>query len=176
MIKSSSKYSVICGVFLLGIFWVSEKFGSSPLLNVGHFFFDLVIFFVFIYFASREYKTYHNDGFLHFWQGMSIAFIVYLPAAVIFSGALLLILKIDPSLMANYREGAMAFLAEQKEVFLETFSQQEYQEQIEALNKVTDWDLVASSFLKKLLAGFLVTPVVSVILRKKPNWNESERA
>lgn len=169
MVKSSIKYSIICGLFLIGIFWISEKFGSSPLLNVGHFFFDLVIFFVFIYFASKEFKSYHNDGFLHFWEGMSIAFIVYLPAAVIFSVTLLLIFKIDPSLMANYREGAMAFLEKQKDVFLESFTVEEYKEQIDTLKNVTAWDLVLSSLLKKLLAGFLVTPVVSVILRKKPN-------
>jgi hypothetical protein len=168
MVKSSIKYAILCGVFLSGLFWVSIKFGSNPLLDIRHFLFDLVIYFLFIYFAEREYKTYHNDGILHFWQGMTIAFIVYLPAAVIFTVSMLLILEMDPTIMENYRAGALSFLESKKEILLEGISQEEYASRLNDVNSVTVSDLVISSGLKKILAGFFITPVVSIILRKKP--------
>ncbi|MEQ9403147.1 MAG: DUF4199 domain-containing protein [Cyclobacteriaceae bacterium] len=168
MVKPSIKYSILCGLFLIALFWVSVKFGSNPLLDIRHFLFDLVIFFLFIYFAAREYKTYYNDGYLHFWQGMSIAFIVYLPAAVIFTISLLLILTMDPSVIENYRLGAQAFMESKKDVLLEGISQEEYEQQYAEIRKISVSDLVISSGLKKILAGFFITPVVSIILRKKP--------
>lgn len=168
MVKPSIKYSVICGVFLTALFWLSVKFGSNPLLDAKHFFFDLVIFFLFIYFACREYKTYHNDGYLHFWQGMTISLIVYLPAAVIFSLLLLLTLTIDLSIIENYRLDTLAFLEGKKDVLLEGISQEEYDQQLTGVKNASISDLVISSGLKKIVAGFFITPVVSIILRKKP--------
>ena len=169
MIKPSIKYSILCGIFLVALFWVSVKFGSNPLLDIRHFLFDLVIYFLFIFFAAKEYKSYHNGGFLHFWQGMSIAFIVYLPAAVIFTLCLLLIFKIDPDIIEGYKSGATAFLEEKKETLIEGLASEEYDRQLEGIKNVSVGDLVISSGLKKILAGFFITPVVSIILRKKPN-------
>lgn len=168
MVKHSIKYSILCGIFLVALFWVSMKFGSNPLLDIRHFLFDLVIYFLFIFFAQREFKTYHNDGYLHFWQGMSIAFVVYLPAAVIFTISMLLIMELDPSMMDDYRAGALAFLESKKAVLLEGISQEDYDKRIQEVGEITISDLVISSGLKKILAGFFITPVVSVILRKKP--------
>lgn len=168
MIRPSIKYSVICGVFLIALFWLSLKFGSNPLLDAKHFFFDLSILFLFIYFANREFKTYHNEGYLHFWQGMTISLIVYLPAAVIFSLLLLLILTIDPSIMENYRLDTLAFLESKKDVLLEGISQEDYDQQKAGVKNASILDLVISSGLKKIVAGFFITPVVSIILRKKP--------
>ncbi|MEP1093606.1 MAG: DUF4199 domain-containing protein [Cyclobacteriaceae bacterium] len=168
MIKSSIKYSLLCGLFLVALFWVSVKFGSNPLLDIRHFLFDLVIYFLFIFFAQKEFKTYQNEGILHFWQGMTIAFVVYLPAAVIFTISLLLIFQMDPSIMENYREGALAFLESKKDVLLEGITQEEYAQRVNNIDFITSSDLVLSSGLKKVLAGFFITPVVSIILRKKP--------
>ena len=167
MLKSSYKYSLICGGFLIALFLVSVKFGSNPLLDIRHFLFDLVIFFLFIFFAAKEYKSYHNGGYLHFWQGMSIACIVYVSAAVIFTLSLLLIFKTDPSIIENYQQGAMAFLKSERDVLLKGMSQEEYKQQLGDVNSITAIDLVISSGLKKILAGFFIAPVVSIILRKK---------
>lgn len=168
MIKPTIKYSVICGLFLTALFWLSIKFGSNPLMDIRHFFFDLVILFLFIYFACREYKTYHNEGFLHFWEGMTISFVVYLPSAVIFALLLILILTVDPSVMESYRIDTLTFLETKKDVLLEGITQQEFNEQLNGVRNVSISDLVISSGLKKIFAGFLITPVVSIILRKKP--------
>jgi len=168
MTKSSIKYAVLCGVFLLALFFVSLNFGSNPLLDPRHFFFDLGLFFLFIFFSGKEFKVYRNEGILHFWQGISIGFIVFVPAVIVFSLALYVIFQLNPALMDGYKDGAEAFLETQKSFFLEEFTQEQYQEQFDLIDSVTVWQLVLSTFWKKLFAGFLVTPVVAIILRKKP--------
>lgn len=168
MIRSSIKYSLICGLFLLAIFFVSLRFGSNPLLDIRHFLFDLAVFFLFIFFAGKEFKDFNNQGFLHFWQGISIGFIVFVPAVILFSLLLFVIFQQFPELIDGYREGARNLIESKKDFFLEEFSEDQLKEQIRAVDEVTTGELVLSTFGKKLFAGFFVTPVVSIILRKKP--------
>lgn len=168
MLKSSVKYSFLCGVFLFALFFVSIKFGSNPLLDIRHFLFDAGVFFLFIFFAGKEYKDFKNEGYLHFWQGISIGLIVLIPAVILFSISFFVIFDQNPELIDGYRAGAKALLESKKEIFLKEFSQEQFNEQLAAVGDVTNWQLVTNTFWKKLFAGFFVTPVVSIILRKKP--------
>lgn len=169
MIKSTVKYSVLCGVFLIGMFFIAINFGSNPLLDFKHFFFDIGVFFLFIFFAGKEYKDFRNDGYLYFWQGISIGFMVIFPSVILFSIVFYTVFESYPSLLADYHEGAKAFLLEKKRFFLEEFSQEELDNQLTAVEDVTTVQLLFSTFWKKIIAGFLITPVIAIILRKKPN-------
>ena len=168
MIKPSLKYSVLCGIFLIGLFFISINFGSNPLVDLRHFIFDIGVFFLFIFFAGKEYKDFRNEGYLHFWQGISIGFIVLIPAVIMFSLAFFVIFETNVELIEGYRESTKALLLDNKEIFLEKFSQEQMEEQLAAVDEITTTQLLFSTFWKKIGAGFLVTPVVSIILRKKP--------
>ncbi len=168
MIKSSIKYSLLCGIFLFALFYVSIKFGSNPLLDIRHFIFDAGVFLLFIFFAGKEFKDFKNGGYLHFWQGISIGLIVFIPAVILFSFSFYVIFQLNPELIEGYRAGAKVFLESKKEVFLEEFTQEQLNEQLNAIDNVSVGQLVLNTFWKKLFAGFFVTPVVSIILRKKP--------
>lgn len=167
MFKTGIKYAIFCGLFLSLLLWVSIKIGSNPLSELKHFFFDIIIFFIFIYFAAWEYKRYANDGFLPFWQGMSMAFMVYIPASILFSVSLYLTLYTDVSLIENYRKEAINFLEKKKDTILAALSDEEYENRIKAVEHVTILGLVISSGIKKIVIGFFVAPVVSIILRKR---------
>ncbi|MEO9482106.1 MAG: DUF4199 domain-containing protein [Ekhidna sp.] len=168
MIKSTLKYSILCGIFLVGLFFISINFGSNPLLDFRHFIFDLGVFFLFTFFAGKEFKDFRNDGYLHFWQGISIGFIVLIPATIIFSLIFYVIFETNTELIDGYKEGARTFLLDRKEIFLKEFSQNQLDEQLAAVDNITTTQLLFSTFWKKIGAGFLITPVVSIILRKKP--------
>jgi hypothetical protein len=110
MQKVAIKYALLCGAFLLLLFWVSYRFGSNPLIDFRHLFFDLVIFVLFIFFSCKEFKSYRNGGILHFWQGMTLGFLTYAPAALLFSIGLLIFFWVDPNLMEDFRIHALGFL------------------------------------------------------------------
>ena len=133
-----------------------------------HFFFDLGVFFLFTYFSGKEFKDYRNSGYFHFWQGISIGFIVLVPAVLIFSTAFYIIFEMNPDLMEAYKEGARTMLIEKKDLYLEKFSEEQYLKQLTAVDDETTTRLLFSTFWKKIIAGFLITPVVAIILRKKP--------
>jgi len=168
MIKSSIKYSIICGVFLSALFFVSIKFGSNPLLDQRHFFFDLAVFFLFIYFAGKEFKDFKNAGIFYFWQGISIGFVVLVPSVVIFSIFLFVIFQQFPELIDQYREGAKLMVDAQRELYVETFGKEAIEEQYQQIENRTPFELIRRNAGWKTLTGFLITPVVSIILRRKP--------
>lgn len=171
MVKISLKYSVICGIFLIGMYHLSFLLDSNPLIDVTHLIFDIIIFGLFIFFAEKEFKTYKNGGILHFWQGMSIGFLVYGLATFIFIISLVIYFVADIDAVINYKEAATKFLNERAEIYKDQFGKESYEKQLEDIRSVTKWDLIFSSSIKKIMAGFFITPVISIILRKqnKPN-------
>ncbi len=168
MIKPSLKYTILCGIFLIGLFFVSFAFGSNPLIEVRHLFFDLGILALFIFFAGKEFKDMQNDGILHFWQGISIGLIVFIPAILLFSLILFIIFELNPMLIDDYKVAARALQESRRDLFLDVYSEEDLQNQLKAINSITSLDLAIKTFGKKFFAGLLVTPIVAIILRKKP--------
>lgn len=168
MLKISLKYAGICGIFLTAIFHVSYLLGSDPLIDLSHLIFDLILFGLFIFFTEKEFKSYQNGGILHFWQGMTMGFVVYTLGTLIFILLLITYFNIFPDAVINYKESATNFLLERGDLYKEQYGEEGLNEQLELIQATTIWDLVLSAGLKKLLAGFFITPVISIILRKQP--------
>ncbi len=166
MWKYSIKYAMLCGFFLVVLFWVSIKLGSNPFIAISHLLFDVLIFSLCIYFAEREYKVYEKGGYLHFWEGMTISFLIYLPAAVIFTLSLILILQQNEWILQDYKTEMIAMLEKQKDVFLERISIEEFEQRKSDVQGVSSSDLILGSMIKKAGVGFFVAPVVSIILKK----------
>ena len=154
---------------MLLLFWVSYRFGSNPLSDFRHLFFDLVIFVLFVFFSCKEFKTYSNDGILHFWQGMTLGFLTYLPASVLFLLGIIIFFWVDPNLLEDFKLQAMYFLESNREEFLNEMTEEQYAARKDQIETVTTLQMISGATFKKIMAGFFVTPVVTIILRKKPN-------
>lgn len=169
MFKTAIKYAPVAGVFMVIIYHLSFFIGVNPQIDLGHLFFDLVLIGMFIFFAEKDFKRYKNDGILHFWQGMTIGFIVYTIGSAVFLIAQIIYYNFDTDAVINYQSAATNFLNERSKIYIEKFGQEAYELQLEEIQKVTKWDLIQESTIKKIIAGFFITPVISIILRKQPN-------
>ncbi len=168
MWRVAYKYALICGVFLLLSFYISYRFGSNPMMDFRHLFFDLIIFSLFIFFANKEFKSYRNQGILHFWQGMTLSFMTYVPATLIFLIGIVVFFQVDPNLLSDFKAQAMAFMESNREEFLQDMTQVQFDERILQIQEVSATQMISSATFKKLVAGFFVSPVIAIILRKKP--------
>ena len=169
MWKVAAKYSLICGAFLLLLFWVSYRFGRNPMVDFRHMFFDLIIFVLFVLFSAKEFKSYRNEGILHFWQGMTLGFLTYAPATLIFVVGMAIFFWIDPNLLEDFKVQAMEYLENNREEFLNDMSEEQFTTQLDQIKTVTTAQMISGAAFKKFMAGFFVTPVIAIILRKKPN-------
>ncbi|MCP4457514.1 MAG: DUF4199 domain-containing protein [Cytophagales bacterium] len=169
MWKVALKYSLICGAFLLLLFWVSYRFGSNPMIDFKHMFFDLIIFVLFVFFSCKEFKSYRNGGILHFWQGMTLGFLTYAPATVVFAIGITVLFWIDPNLIEDFKVQAIQYMKSNRVEFLSDMSEEQFTSQLERIQTVTSTQMIGGGAFKKFMAGFFVTPVIAIILRKKPN-------
>ncbi len=168
MIKISIKYAVLCGIFLMVSYHISVFFNSNPLIDVSHLIFDLILFGLFIFFGQKEFKTYQSEGVFHFWQGMTMGFLIYSIAAIVFGIGLYGYFLMEPEAIEIYKEEALTFLQERSDMFISEFGEQRLIEQKAEIEAITKVDLLKSAMVKKILAGFFITPVISIILRKQP--------
>lgn len=168
MWKVALKYALICGIFLIVLFMISFRFGSNPLIDFRHLFFDLIMFTLFIFFSNKEFKTYRNGGILHFWQGMTLGFLTYVPASILFIIGLITYFQVDPSLLSSFKAESIEFIRANEEEFLQDMSQETLDQRIAAIETITATQMIASAAFKKIMAGFFVSPVITIILRKKP--------
>lgn len=168
MLRIAIKYAAICSLFLIITFHISSFFGINPLMNLAHLIFDLTMFGLFIFFGIKEFKSDQENMVLHFWQGMTIGFNIYFFSTIIFGIHLLIYFQMDITALSDYKEAAKIFLMEKKELYIDKMGVEMFQSQLESINSVTSNDLLLSATLKKILAGFFITPVISIILRKQP--------
>jgi predicted PurR-regulated permease PerM len=168
MLKISAIYGIVCGSFLLLLFYASSLLGIDPFINLVHFFFDSVLIAIFIAIASLDFKRRVEDKIFHFWQGMTLGFGVYLSATIIFIIGLATLIYFQGETVINYQVDATKFLEERKDIYIAEFGESGYINQIKAIDNTTAFDLIKSMTTKKLITGFLITPLIAIILRKKP--------
>lgn len=168
MIKSALKFSWFCGVFLAAVFQVSIWMGGNPITDFRHFLVNLVIFGVFIFAAIKNQKDL-NGRILHFWQGMTVGFWVYVLGTMLFLVYVFIYFSAEPEAISAYKASAKALLEQGKDVYISKIGEEGYLSQLEQINSTTKWDLIWRSAMQKILTGFFVTPVISIILRKQPN-------
>jgi len=168
MWKVAVKYGLICGTFLLLLFWMSYRLGSNPLVDPRHLFLDIFILSLFVFFSNKEFKSYKNEGILHFWQGMTLGFFTYLPAALVFGIGLFVFIKLSPDFMDDYKTQSLEFLESIKSS-IGGINNEEFEEMNRKNANTTLWERIGIAIRNKIFTGVLVTPVIAIILRKKPN-------
>lgn len=167
MVRLSIPYSIACGLFLIGLFFLTFYFGLNPMLEVSQLLFDVCVFGLFTFFAVKDFKS-RSDGFLHFWQGMTLAFLVSAMGTALFVIALVISESFDPSLVIKYQADATHFLLERKDIYMEQFGEASYNAQLAEIAEVDFSDLLVTSGVKKLIGGLFLGPVISIMLRNKP--------
>lgn len=168
MYKKSIKYALLCGFFAIGAFAVTFALEGNPFLDVSHMILDVFIFALFIGFGAYEYKTYVKGGFLKFWEGMTMSFLVYTQATALFGIMLAIYFSVSADPLQDYQQAAMAFLEAEKDTYLKKFDESRYQQEWNDIQNLTLAGLFLNSLLKKIISGFFVAPVISIILKNNP--------
>lgn len=165
-LKLSSRYGAIGTVLIIIMFLVFYYSGENPLEESQIF--DLFIIPIFIFFGIKEFKDRFNGGLLQFWQGMTTGFFIYTTYALGSSFFIWFFTEwIDPNLVSTYVDSSLASLEENRTTIVEEMSAESYIQTYNDVKKTSQYDLILDSILKKIIIGFMITSVVSVVLKKK---------
>lgn len=167
LFKVPLKFGFIGAAINIVMFFVLHWTGSNPLLEMRVF--DFFIIPVFIFFGIKEFRDTFNQGLIEFWQGMTVGFFIYGCIALLYSAFLWIALQFaDPEMLQSYITESLNVIKENKDLLTEEMGAESYQSSYDEVSKTTAFDLVADSFVKKAGIGFLLTSVLSTILKKQP--------
>ncbi|MGI9552594.1 MAG: DUF4199 domain-containing protein [Aurantibacter sp.] len=151
------------GVLFLVLYWL----GENPLTVAGPFDFSFIIVPLMIYFSLREFKSYHNQGELRFWQGLAAGFVCYFVLAITFAVLLYFFLEyLDASILEGYKQNRLELLRQNQAPMTDQFGAAAYNEQVSKTEQTSSYIKALDDFWKKLIIGLLLAIPISVILRK----------
>ena len=165
------KYGSIATLLSIILFLVLYYAGQNPLLIPAFLDFRILLFPIFLVFSIREFKENHNSGFLHFWQGFSIGLTVILIIAFLMSVFIWIFGSvIEPEFVSNFIQASLDQIESAREKIQNAIGEEELTKVLEILPSTTLYDLALDYFLKSLPYGLFLTIIISLILRKKPNF------
>ncbi|MFY0627896.1 MAG: DUF4199 domain-containing protein [Reichenbachiella sp.] len=164
--KSSVKFGAIGAGVIAFIFLAYYVLGSNPLIEMDMI--DVFILPIFLFFGIKEYRERYNNQLLEFWQGMTVGFFVYTTMATVSAVFIWIFIDaIDVSLTENFVSDRLASLHEIKNKIIEEMGQDSFAETVREVGNTSSIDVAMDGFLKKLVIGFLLTSVISVIMKRK---------
>lgn len=160
------RYAGVAGLLFCVVFIVSYAIGVHPFIEMSHLFFDLFIYGLVIYFAVNEFKKLNNEGGLHFWQGMSIGFLVNMVSLTLYMIFLFIAMNFNDLILADYKIQASDFLIVKSVKYIESYGADQYNQQVQAIEDTTILNMVFMAGVKKFISGLFMTPLISILLRR----------
>jgi len=159
------QYGAVGGVMLMLAFLVFHYVGI-PGWSLITLLVSVVVVGFFSFLPIREFKKYHNEGELRFYHGMSISFMSYVIMALVFTILYIIFINyIEPAYLQNKLDFQRELVISQKDQWIDQFGEESYNNRVEGLKTISMFDDIWSEFVKRVLIGFFLAPIFSIILR-----------
>ncbi|MCH8231630.1 MAG: DUF4199 domain-containing protein [Bacteroidetes bacterium] len=156
--------SLVTMVAMVSLFYLHRH----PYLIPWFFDIRIFLFALFIFFSIREFKN-SNQNVLHFWQGIYIGLITYVLIAFLASIFIGIFAKwIEPAFVSEYIRLSIDNLYQHREAWIETLGEDRFNAVIKNLPSTTAGVLAFDYFLKSMPIGFILTLIISILLRRQP--------
>lgn len=160
-------FGALLGILVIVLLYATDK---HPLLIPPMLDFRIILFGLFIFFGLKEFRDYHNENILNFWQGMIISFIIYMTIAFLVALFIVLFASLVPEFLEEYILGTIKGLELEKSRLVTEgtikITEEEFQRQITLLRQSTPPLLALDYIIKSCFIGFPIAIILSVILRK----------
>jgi hypothetical protein len=167
--KPAIQFGASGGAMMILSFLVFFYLGMQPWRNLISFILDVVIIGFFLVLAIREFKIKYNSNELRFYHGMTLGFLTFFLMSGIYSVFYgLFISVVDPDFLLNYIDLAIQDLNSRKELLTDNIEGDPelfFQEQINGIKAITTSQLIFDAFIKRVLIGFFLTPMISIVFR-----------
>lgn len=164
-LRNGSIAGALAGALLIILYFI----GSHPMLILPYADFRILLFGIFIFFTLKEFRDNHQEGTLHFGQGLLASLIFVTVAATIGAMVVLIFSKLYPQFVSDFitqgLESARAFSAD---ATLSEAEKSRITVMMEGLPATNGKSLAGQHFVQSLMIGFFISIILSVILRKQP--------
>lgn len=170
LVRVPLRYGIPVGVLGFVLVIVLYYINRHPFLVPVFFDFRIALFGVLFFFSLKELRDYHFGGLLFFWQGLAACFVFIVTFAVVSSSLVWLFGVLQPAFVERY----VQLFLEQVKTFppeiIERIGKEAYESNLAALPSTNAFDLAFLYFWQCFVIGFFVSIILSVILRRQPNY------
>lgn len=148
-----------CLLFFVGLYNISENPLGVRRPDIG---FNVIFIFIALAFFRRN-----NGGFLHFYEGVSVGFLVNLFGSILTGlGIYLFIELFDNQPFTAWTESGIKLLYDQKETFDILLDADNFERQVNSLKNAKSYQLILDELMFK---QFCIIPItlLSMALRKQ---------
>ncbi len=151
-------------VALLILFYI----GKHPLLLNPFLDARWPLYALFVYVAINTFRD-ENNGILHFWQGLSVGFLVYLIMAQMAAAFIAVWGSIESTqFLSSYISIAIEQISANKEALIQNnLSEKTITDALQILPSTTANNLAFDYFLKSMPIGLILTLLLSIVMRRK---------
>jgi hypothetical protein len=168
LISIAIRNGALTGVLAIVLMMVMYYFGRHPLMIAPFLDFRILLLGIFIFFTLKEFRETHQNGELHFWQGMAGGFIMVMVAATFASVLLWIFTAIESDFIPEYVVRMTEYLKTFPKEDIERIGKEAYQRNLDNLPSTNGKQIAGSYFIQSMVIGFFVTIILSVTLRKQP--------
>jgi len=168
LLRVCIKYALVGGALALLMAITTFYIGRHPILIAPYFDFRILLFGVFIFFSLREFRDFHQNGELYFFQAMIGSAIVVLVSSVISTLGIYIFGNLEPGFLNEYIINRTAYLKSFSEADIARIGKEIFDSNLQALPTTNVNGLASTYFGQGLGIGFFVSIILSVIVRKQP--------
>ena len=161
------KYGFIAGllgaIIVIGLYYM----GWHPFLIPVFFDFRIFLFGVFIFFTLREYRDMHRGGNMMFGEGLLCSFIFVTIFGLIASGIIGLFGHWNEEFIRSFVTTFKKQISQLSEEEIKQIGKENLDRNLEILSSTNSAQMASKYFIQSYLVGFLISIVLSVILRRQ---------
>lgn len=156
---------ILSGILLIAMYY----FGPHPMLILPYVDFRILLFGIFVFFTLKEFRENHQNGVLHFIQGMAASLIFVTVSGVIGAMIVLIFCKLEPDFVSDFiKQGFESARSFASNPDLTAEEKSRLTVMMEGLSATNGKALAGQHFVQSLIIGFFISIILSVILRKQP--------
>ncbi len=157
---------VMSFLFFLGLYAIGKlPLGNNKVLDFG-------IFLIMMVAATWYYRLKIGNGFMHFWEGLTVCYVVNTVGAFVLGWLIYFFLRfVDPELFVGYLAEMRQLLLNGKAELVKNVGEAEFQTMLTGVAALTPGDMITDELGKKTVMAVLPILIISLVFRRQ-NPNE----
>ncbi len=168
LLRVSIRNGLVAGLLATIVLVILYYVGRHPFLIAPFFDFRILLFGIFIFFTLKEFRDYHQQGLLYFWQGLFSSFVVVVVASTVAGLGLWVFGTLESNFVSDYVREMTVYLQKftDEDLARARIGKETYERNLAQLPATNISTLVITHFAQGMMIGFFISLILSVILRK----------
>lgn len=167
LVKVPIKYSLFALGFSIILFFVLNAMDQNPLIAARLF--DFLIIPLMAFLCIKEFKDYHNQKELRFWQGMSLGVLMTVFFAILYAAFLMIYLNTGGhTIFDAYIHNRLQLMHDSEAQLQKELGAKTYTEAYAKVKNAVVSDIALDDIIKKFFTGLFFSPIFAIILRTSP--------